>query len=764
MRVSGGVVVVLLFLLGCSRTYYRQQADVETYGVLQERTVTPGASLPPRPVEAHPTSRLADPFPPDSVPKPPDEVTAAGYMARPGGFRGSKEWAKYGNAAFIDDPNWVNSLGLDSNGTLKLNQDKAVELALLNSREYQTAVEQLYLTALSLTLNRFDFATQWAAGLGAGYVRQGASSLPDESNTVTVAPTGALRRNLASGGQLLVNFANSFVWEFTGGTHSVSTSLGGTLIQPLLRGFGRHVRLENLTQAERDTLYAVRDFARFRKLFWSNVAIQGQGYLNLLLQVQAVRNAKENLRALEENYSQSLDLFRGGRLSDADVDRTFQSLLQARQQILNAEIGLQASLDQFKLLMGLPPRLPVELDDSYLQPFVVTSPELEKVQASLTIFDQNRKKEFGNLPQAEELQKAFEELAKLTRDGQAAVTGVYADVQAWKSITEQPRQADDDPDALERSKGAFRVQADLLKKSTDGLKILEDRIALHVSKLSGATRPESWKSLIDDTRELVTWIDDLATAQNLARIYKIRLDTVQMTEADALAEAKTNRLDLQNAQARVTDAWRKVIIAANLLQSDLTITGSYNLNAKPDAKNPFDFSNDASRLAIGVQFDGPLNRQAERNSYRAAQINYQVARRAYMQLNDIIELQIRDNLRNLRLARVSFEINRQSLLTNARQLATERSLLNAPVQARNQANRDATLSTLQALANLNAARNSLAGFYIAYEQQRISLLLNLEALQLDSRGYPINVANRTSNNGNPPPAVAVPATPPIPLP
>ena len=764
MRVSGVVVVACLFLLGCSRTYYRQQADVETYDVLQERTGTPGASLPPRPVEAHPTSRLADPYPPDCVPKPPDEVTAAMYMARPGGFRGSKEWAKYGNAAFIDDPNWVNSLGLDSTGTLKLNQDKAVELALLNSREYQSAVEQLYLTALSLTLNRFDFATQWAAGLGAGYVRQGASSLPDESNTVAVAPTGALRRNLASGGQLLVNFANSFVWEFTGGSQTVTSSLGGTLIQPLLRGFGRYVRLENLTQGERDTLYAVRDFARFRKQFWSDVAVQGRGYLNLLLQVQAVRNAKANLRALEENYSQSLDLFRGGRLSDADVDRTFQSLLQARQQILNAEIGLQSSLDQYKLQLGLPPRVPLELDDSYLQPFVVTSPELEKVQGSLLTFDQNRKKEFANLPDAEQLRSAFAELAKLTKDGLATVPGVQADVKAWKGFTEQPLQADDDPDALDRSKEAFKVQADLLAKSMEGLKILEDRIALHVGKLNGATRPESWKNLIDDTRALVTWIDDLATAQNLARIYKIRLDIVQMKEADAIAEAKANRLDLQNAQARVTDAWRKVIVAANLLQSDLTVTGSYNLNTEPGSKNPFNFSNDASRLAIGVQFDGPLNRQFERNAYRAAQISYQVSRRAYMQLNDIIELQIRDNLRNLRLARVSFEINRQSLLSNARQLASERALLNAPVQPRNAANRDATLSTLQALANLNAARNSLAGFYIAYEQQRISLLLNLEALQLDARGYPINAANRVNNGTNSGPAVAVPATPPVPVP
>jgi hypothetical protein len=289
---------------------------------------------------------------------------------------------------------------------------------------------------------------------------------------------------------------------------------------------------------------------------------------------------------------------------------------------------------------------------------------------------------------------------------------------------------------------------------------------LHVGKLTGATRPESWKNLVDDTRELVTLIDDLATAQNLARIYKIRLDVVKMTEADALAEAKANRLDLQNAQARVTDAWRRVIIAANQLQSDLTIRGDYNLNTEPGSRNPFNFSNDASRLAIGVQFDGPLNRQAERNNYRIAQIQYQVARRTYMALSDAIERDVRDDLRRLRQARVNFEINRQSLLSIARQLAAERALLNAPVQQRNAQSRDATLSTLQALASLNEARNSLAGFYIGYEQQRLSLLLNLEALQLDSRGYPINAANRanTGNSGNPGVGVAVPPTPPVPVP
>ena len=47
------------------------------------------------------------------------------------------------------------------------------------------------------------------------------------------------------------------------------------LIQPLLRGGGRAVTLEPLTQVERNLLYEIRNFARFRKTFY--VAIAGGG-------------------------------------------------------------------------------------------------------------------------------------------------------------------------------------------------------------------------------------------------------------------------------------------------------------------------------------------------------------------------------------------------------------------------------------------------------------------------------------------------------
>src|SRR5262249_43145466 len=78
----------------------------------------------------------------------------------------------------------------------------------------------------------------------------------------------------------LANFANDTVVDlnsvFAGKvplkhTRSVSTA---TLefVQPFLRGGGEAVTLEPLTQAERDLVYDIRSYARFRKEFYVNIA------------------------------------------------------------------------------------------------------------------------------------------------------------------------------------------------------------------------------------------------------------------------------------------------------------------------------------------------------------------------------------------------------------------------------------------------------------------------------------------------------------
>ena len=200
-------------------------------------------------------------------------------------------------------------------------------------------------------------------------------------------------RNFAAGGQLLVDFANNLTYEYTGGTHAVRSNAAISLIQPLLRNAGRRVRLESLTQAERDVLYSVRDFARFRKSFWASVAVGagggqfgGGGYLDLLQSVQNLRNAQVNLKQQEETYGLYYELFRGGRRSVVELDQFFQSLQQARLGVIEAELGLENALDGYKLQLGLPPRIPVELDDSLLDQFVLTDPSLEKLRDDLDKF------------------------------------------------------------------------------------------------------------------------------------------------------------------------------------------------------------------------------------------------------------------------------------------------------------------------------------------------------------------------------------------
>jgi hypothetical protein len=211
----------------------------------------------------------------------------------------------------------------------------------------------------------------------------------------------------------------------------------------------------------------------------------------------------------------------------------------------------------------------------------------------------------------------------------------------------------------------------------------------------------------------------------------------------------------------VTDTWRKVTVAANALEADLDVVASANFGTDPDHDNPFNFAAEASTYVIGLQFDSPLNRMAERNVYRASLIAYQRARRDFMELSDTIELQVRRDLRQLDQLRVSFEISRQQLLSAARQYENARIILLGPRERRSN-NDTTTLNLLRALDTLVAARNALAQNYINYEQQRVQLLLDLEALQLDPRGFPLRDSLSTNGGAGGLQSAAPEEIPPIP--
>jgi outer membrane protein TolC len=221
---------------------------------------------------------------------------------------------------------------------------------------------------------------------------------------------------------------------------------------------------------------------------------------------------------------------------------------------------------------------------------------------------------------------------------------------------------------------------------------------------------------------------------------------VDYSEEQAVAIALADRLDLMNQRARVVDSWRKVTVAANGLEADLNLIVNADIATEPGGNRPFDFAASASRYSLGLQFDSPLNRYVERNIYRASLVNYQRSRRDLMAFEDRIRQAVRRDLRQLATDRLSFAIARQTLIAAARQLEGAReSLL---ISERGAGSETSTLNILNALTGLLQARNALIGTYVSYETNRVQLLLDLEALQLDDRGVPPDV--------RPTPALALP--------
>jgi outer membrane protein TolC len=722
------VIVLACIVSGCSRAYYRNSADKVTYQAIEERDHDPRWDLPRVSVQPAPQSRLFDPYDPDHPPLPPDDPAAYRYMERPAGHRGYPRWHKDGDAPYIEDPQWRNALPLSADGVLNLTPERAVELGVMNSREYQTQLETLYLSALALTLNRFEFELHWFGTNNTTWTHFGSSA--DEVNTLTTNSSFGFTRFLTWGGQLSVDLMNSFVFTFSGPDHTITFSnIVVNLMQPLLRNAGRDFRLEGLTEAERNLLYQVRTFAHFRKSFTFN--IYTQTYLGLLLQEQQLRNQRANVVSLEQTYRLHEALYAVGQIASVQVDQALQNLQQAQTSLINAEASLETQLDRYKITLGLPPSVPIHLNDSLLAPFQLTDPALEVLQKEIDLFLAEYR-ELDQAPPLVKLEDGFKKLKLHQRRTLAFVEAVGGELEQWRR---QPAEPEETKQQTARKQAAQKELARDLAEIRDELDTLGKAIDKAMAALTEDKRQQGWEALLANTREASAAAAQLFVVQTQVRVYLIRLKPMHYELAAATDYALANRLDLMNERAQVVDAWRKIDVTANQLRAGLDLILNANVATLPRTGNPVDFRASASTYSVGFQFDSPLNRVAERNVYRASQINYQQARRSFMALDDSIVAQIRNDLRQLNAQRLSFEIARQSVITAARQ--TESARENLLLQGR-MSNPTATLDILNALNAVLAANNSLISAWVSYETDRYQLLLDMEALQVDERGMYAN--------------------------
>ncbi len=302
--------------VGCSAEAYRSEADSEVYEILdetREKIFGPDADVPFR-VEAASASLRAQ------------------LLA---------------NIAQGETPK------------LHLSLEEALRIAAENSRDFQSQKERLYNNALALTGQRNRYSTIFSGGSLAEV-----GGVADDTAIGSVRSDLSATQILASGARVLGGFVNSFFRTFTsGGGWNTSSLLNLSITQPLLAGFGRTVTLEPLTQAERNVVYAVRDYERFRRTF---AVAMLEDYMSILEQENNLENQIRNFESLKLNKARQYALAQAGRTPKFEVDQAEQQEFAAQDRVINARAQLATLIDRFKIRLGLPMAIDLELDAGVL--------------------------------------------------------------------------------------------------------------------------------------------------------------------------------------------------------------------------------------------------------------------------------------------------------------------------------------------------------------------------------------------------------------
>ena len=107
---------VVIWVLGCAASDYRQRADRETYCILNEKSNDPRWQTPNVSITPAADSRNFDPHAIDCPPMPPDDPASHGYMHCVDGKTGYALWHDNGDAAEIENVAWLDAIPFNQEG------------------------------------------------------------------------------------------------------------------------------------------------------------------------------------------------------------------------------------------------------------------------------------------------------------------------------------------------------------------------------------------------------------------------------------------------------------------------------------------------------------------------------------------------------------------------------------------------------------------------------------------------------------------------
>lgn len=340
-----------MILSGCrSPAEYREKADKAAYDIIEQKQQEALGKTDPIVIE-----------------RPSDILRRRLIEAQALPVSGE---ASLGTDALTQIPYWpdgsyppqVSSLDanipIEPNRPVRISLIDALQIAARNSSDYQSNKENVFRTALSLDLERNAFRTTFTTGADASLSRNTVSD-----DTAFDGSGGAnVGRTLKNGVDVSAALTLGLL-SMLPGTDTVDWGFDPSVSVPLLRGAGRHIVTESLTQAERDVVYQMWRFERYRRTFAVGIA---DSYYSVLSEMDTLKNNENNYRSAIQSARWSRRQADAGRIPEIQVDQAVQSELNARNRWISSQERLKSSLDSFKTTIGLPTDALISLDPNDL--------------------------------------------------------------------------------------------------------------------------------------------------------------------------------------------------------------------------------------------------------------------------------------------------------------------------------------------------------------------------------------------------------------
>ena len=674
-----------------------------------------------------------------------------------------------------------------------------LQVGLVNSREYQTQKELLYLAALRLTFERYDFMLKFRPfGNGTNGLFTHDRQDGVTQNTLVFNTSAAMEKTLASGGDFIARFANDVVLTFNGPdgfSADVGSELFFGLTQPLLQ---RDVVFERLTQAERNVVYAARDFARYRKVFFRDLTSQ---YYGLLLSYRRIEIDTQDYFSTWRAFYQGEAEYRTGRLPRFQVDQLEQNALASRSRLIASCVSLEKELDTLKFRLGLPPELDVhlqlgELDDLTLRGrTAVSSERVRRSQNSLNLernhprpdrsvllnnavdlaqrlADLNRlREELGQNQLADKelaelsTQLTIEETRQVVAMNRAALQQAQGDIrpaplrlfERTMDVVQAMLEFDTQGLALLRQKSAageekWGEQIELMQQQADGLRVRLDEAVSMRALDQVAELAEAARTLLQDTERLTDQIARKAgvpvtnEGENLDKVLGLTTDLLRISQ-QALS---TGDASLPALQVAVDDAMLTAIVERFDLMNQrgdladawraIKLAGDdlrsiLNLQASQSIRTPRDLNR-----PFDFNFDDSTTRlgfQFDAPLNRRSQRNQYRATLINYQAALRGLLALEDSIKlEVRddLRQLQLDREQYRIAVASAALAYER-VVSTRLQLQLGVRNIAARDFLEAQQAYTASLSSVAAVQIRYVLNRIDLFLDLEQLQVDEQGF-----------------------------